>query len=58
MVFIEKKKKLNFMTDYGLGFLSLQGSCNLDFLIASLIPIPKSHTIHLMYFKIISKYSF
>ena len=34
----QKKKK----------FMSLQRTCDLDFLCANLIPISKSHTIHLM----------
>jgi len=31
-----------------LKFMSLQRTCDLDFLYANLIPISKSHTMHLM----------
>ena len=47
----------NFITNYELGFMSLQGTCNLDILYANHILISKSHSKHIMDCHIMSKYS-
>ena len=38
------------MTNYKLEFMCLKGTCDLDFMYANLISIPKSHTMHLVYY--------
>ena len=38
----------NFITNFELGLISLQGTYNLDLLYADFILIPKSHTMHLI----------